>query len=74
MGDLLGFIGEAILALVKLLRGQARFRPVELIMLIQECGVQALPIVTLICFLVGPILAFIGAVQLAMFAAQILFR
>ena len=40
-------------------------------MLIQECGAQALPIVTLICFLVGAILAFIGAVQLAMFGAQI---
>ena len=71
VGDLLGFIGEAILALVKLFRGQARFRPVELMLLIQECGVQALPIVTLICFLVGAILAFIGAVQLAMFGAQI---
>ena len=53
------------------LRGQARFRPVELMELIQECGAQALPIVTLICFLVGAILAFIGAVQLAMFGAQI---
>ena len=71
VGDILGFIGEALLALGKLLRGQARFRPVELMMLIQECGAQALPIVTLICFLVGAILAFIGAVQLAMFGAQI---
>ena len=71
VGDILGFIGEALLALVKLFRGQARFRPVELMELIQECGAQALPIVTLICFLVGAILAFIGAVQLAMFGAQI---
>jgi phospholipid/cholesterol/gamma-HCH transport system permease protein len=71
VGDLLGFIGEAILALVKLLRGQARFRPVELMLLIQACGAQALPIVTLISFLVGAILAFIGAIQLAMFGAQI---
>src|SRR6267142_4805982 len=71
VGDLLGFIGEAMLALIKLFRGQARFRPVELMLLIQECGAQALPIVTLICFLVGAILAFIGAVQLAMFGAQI---
>jgi phospholipid/cholesterol/gamma-HCH transport system permease protein len=71
VGDLLGFIGEAILALMKLLRGQARFRPVELLLLIQECGAQALPIVTLISFLVGAILAFIGAIQLAMFGAQI---
>ena len=70
-GDILGFIGEALLALMKLLRGQARFRPVELLLLIQECGAQALPIVTLICFLVGAILAFIGAVQLGKFGAQL---
>jgi phospholipid/cholesterol/gamma-HCH transport system permease protein len=71
VGDLLGFVGEAVLALGQFLRGRARFRPVELIMLMQECGAQALPIVSLICFLVGAILAFIGAVQLAMFGAQI---
>ena len=71
VGDILGFVGEAVLALVKLLRGQARFRPVELLLLIQECGAQALPIVTLICFLVGAILAFIGAVQLGKFGAQL---
>jgi phospholipid/cholesterol/gamma-HCH transport system permease protein len=71
VGDMLGFVGEAVLALGQFLRGRARFRRVEFIMLLQECGAQALPIVTLICFLVGAILAFIGAVQLAMFGAQI---
>jgi phospholipid/cholesterol/gamma-HCH transport system permease protein len=71
VGDMLGFVGEAVLALGQFLRGRARFRRVEFTMLIQECGAQALPIVTLICFLVGAILAFIGAVQLAMFGAQI---
>jgi phospholipid/cholesterol/gamma-HCH transport system permease protein len=71
VGDMCGFIGEAVLALGAFLRGRARFRRVEFTMLLQECGAQALPIVTLICFLVGAILAFIGAVQLAMFGAQI---
>jgi phospholipid/cholesterol/gamma-HCH transport system permease protein len=71
VGDLLGFVGEAVLALGAFLRGRARFRRVEFLTLLQECGAQALPIVTLICFLVGAILAFIGAVQLAMFGAQI---
>ncbi len=70
-GAMLGFIGEAFLAFLKLLRGQARFRRVDLALLIQECGAQALPIVTLISFLVGAILAFIGAVQLQQFGAQI---
>ena len=67
----LAFIGEACLALVKLLHGRARFRRSDLILLLQECGAQALPIVTLISFLVGIILAFIGAVQLQQFGAQI---
>ena len=40
-------------------------------LLIQQCGAQALPIVTLISFLVGVILAFVGAVQLKQFGAQI---
>jgi len=42
-----------------------------LILTIQQSGVQALPIVSLISVLVGLILAFIGAVQLMMFGAQI---
>jgi phospholipid/cholesterol/gamma-HCH transport system permease protein len=71
VGEMLGFVGEAVLALLQFLRGRARFRPVELLLLIQACGAQALPIVTLISFLVGAILAFIGSVQLAMFGAQI---
>ena len=43
----------------------------DLFLLIQQSGVQALPIVTLISFLVGVILAFVGAVQLKQFGAQI---
>ncbi len=69
--ETLGFIGEALLAFVKLLRGKARFRRSDLILAIQECGAQALPIATLISALVGLILAFVGAVQLKQFGAQI---
>jgi phospholipid/cholesterol/gamma-HCH transport system permease protein len=69
--DMLGFIGEACLAFGKLLQGRVRFRRSDLALLLQECGAQALPIVTLISFLVGTILAFIGSVQLQQFGAQI---
>jgi phospholipid/cholesterol/gamma-HCH transport system permease protein len=69
--DTLAFIGDACLALVKLLHGRARFRGSDLALLLQDCGAQALPIVTLISFLVGIILAFIGSVQLRQFGAQI---
>ncbi len=69
--QMLGFIGEALLAFLKLLRGKARFRRSDSALTIQDCGAQALPIATLISALVGLILAFVGAVQLKQFGAQI---
>ena len=68
---LVAFIGEIALSIAALLRGKARFRWVDLWRYIQDCGPSALPIVTLISLLVGLILAFVGAVQLALFGAQI---
>jgi phospholipid/cholesterol/gamma-HCH transport system permease protein len=70
-GEMLAFLGSMALTLVRLLRMKARFRGIDLLLLIQQSGAQALPIVTLISFLVGVILAFIGAVQLRQFGAQI---
>ncbi len=69
--EVLAFIGEAFLAFGKMLSGRARFRRSDLLLLIQESGVQALPIVSLISLLVGLILAFVGAIQLRLFGAQI---
>jgi len=68
---LLTFLGQVALAFVQFIRGRARFRGVDLALLMQECGAQALPIVSLISFLVGLILAFVGAIQLRPFGAQI---
>lgn len=70
-GEMLAFLGEAIQSFGRLAVGRARFRRRDLVDTIFECGAAALPIVTLISFLVGLILAFVGAVQLAMFGAQI---
>ena len=69
--EMLTFLGEVALTFVKLLRMKARYRASDLLLLIQRCGVDALPIVTLISFLVGVILAFVGAIQLQQFGAQI---
>ncbi len=69
--EMIAFIGEAFLAFLKLFGGHASFRRSDLTLLIQECGAQALPIASLICLLVGLILAFVGAMQLKMFGAQI---
>jgi len=68
---MLTFLGEVILACGRLVIGQARFRWVDLALFVQESGVQALGIVSLISFLIGLILAFMGAVQLRQFGAQI---
>ena len=68
---MLTFIGGVFLAVLALLRGKARLRGSDLAVYIQECGASALPIVTLISFLVGLILAFVGAVQLRQFGGQI---
>ena len=71
LGEMLGFLGDMTLTFVRLFRMKARFRAIDLFLLIQQCGAQALPIVTLISFLVGVILAFVGAIQLKQFGAQI---
>jgi phospholipid/cholesterol/gamma-HCH transport system permease protein len=70
-GEMVEFLGEAVLSLGRLIRGKARFRISDLTDVIADCGPVALPIVTLISFLIGLILAFVGAVQLEQFGAQI---
>jgi phospholipid/cholesterol/gamma-HCH transport system permease protein len=70
-GDLLDFVGETTMAFVKLIRGRAQYRRSDLGLVIETCSGQALPIVTLISFLVGLILAFIGLIQLRFFGAEI---
>ncbi|MHC4592851.1 MAG: MlaE family ABC transporter permease [Planctomycetota bacterium] len=70
-GEVLGFLGESLLAFGRMLRGKAVFRRTDVLLLIQECGPRALPIVTLISALIGMILAFVGAFQLRMFGAEI---
>lgn len=67
----LDFVGELTLSLIALVRGRAIVRMRDFLLLLQACGASALPIVALISFLVGLILAFVGAVQLAPFGADI---
>ena len=69
--DFLNFFGEVSIAVAKFCVGRARFRRVDLAVTIQDCGARAFSIVSLISFLVGVILAFMGAVQLEQFGAAI---
>lgn len=66
------FVGRCTLAVGGLITGRARFRMQDFWLCVQECGVEALPIVTLISFLIGMILAFVGNVQLTNFGANLL--
>ncbi len=65
------FIGELVLCFFRLLRGKASFSREDFMLIIQRAGIEALPIVTLISFLIGLILAFVGGVQLAMYGSEI---
>ena len=67
----IGFLGSCTIAFGRLLTGRARFRRSDFLLFVQEAGAEALPIVSLISFLVGTILAFVGAVQLQQFGAAI---
>jgi phospholipid/cholesterol/gamma-HCH transport system permease protein len=68
---MLGFLGESVLALLKLVRGRAQFRWSDTLLVMEQTGPQALGIVALINFLIGMILAFVGATELAQFGASI---
>ncbi len=70
-GESLDFLGRLSAALFNLLRLRARVRGVDLMEAVQQSGADALPIVSLISYLVGIILAFMGAVQLQPFGAAI---
>ncbi len=70
-GEMIAFVGETALSFARLLSGRARYRKSDLFVFLQQAGAEALPIVTLISFLVGTILAFVGAVQLEQFGAAI---
>lgn len=66
----LDFLGETTLGLGRTVLRRARFRRVDLGLLLQQSGAEALPIIVLVNFLVGIILAFVGVTQLRHFGAE----
>jgi phospholipid/cholesterol/gamma-HCH transport system permease protein len=69
--DLFSFLGECLFSIGRLFTGRARFRHRDFWVTVQECGAEALPIVSLISCLIGMILAFVGAHQLASMGATL---
>lgn len=68
---LLGFIGITLQTLASTCWRPRRWRMTPLIAHIEQTGLDALPIVALLTFLVGAVVAFLGATVLADFGASI---
>ncbi len=69
--ELIAFVGQLGLAMVKAARHPSTIRWRDTLLIAEEVGVNALPIVALLSFLVGVIMAFQAAVALRQFGAEI---
>lgn len=69
--NVLGFFGDMLLAILGLLREPRTANWAEVPHTMERTGANAVPIVVLINFLVGLVMAFQGAVQLKQFGANI---
>jgi phospholipid/cholesterol/gamma-HCH transport system permease protein len=65
------FIGEITWAMVASLKNPGRIRWTETLVVAERAGVDALPIVALISFIVGLVMAFQAAIPMRMFGAEI---
>ena len=70
-GETLEFLGQSVIAVGRFVMGRARYRHSDLLLLLQQAGIEALAIVALVAFLLGLILAFVSAIQLQQFGAAI---
>lgn len=68
---LLSFLGQIIVTLVQVLCHPKRLRFNSIVRHMDETGIDALPIVSLIAFLTSVVLAYQGATQLKQFGAEI---
>lgn len=68
---LLGFIGQVTTALPAVLVRPRRWRPVSVVHHMEQTGLDALPIIALLSFMVGAVITFLGAVVLREFGASV---
>jgi phospholipid/cholesterol/gamma-HCH transport system permease protein len=69
--ELLGFVGLTLVTLAKVLSGRRRLRLTSTVFHMEQTGLDAVPIVALLTFLVGAVVAFLGATVLRDFGASI---
>ncbi|MEQ1616927.1 MAG: MlaE family lipid ABC transporter permease subunit [Terricaulis sp.] len=65
------FLGEALATLVRLLIRPRRLRWVSIVHVMEQAGLNALPIVTLLSFFIGLVVAYLGARVLGDFGASV---
>lgn len=69
---LISFLGSVVLCMLHVIRHPRSLRFNDTVTQMQKTGVDALPIVGLISFLLGLIMAFVSSLQLAQYGASIL--
>ncbi|WP_299844635.1 ABC transporter permease [uncultured Jannaschia sp.] len=69
--EMTGFLGQVVAALAGLVVRPGRLRLTSLVHHMQEVGWNAIPIVALMAFLIGVVLAFQGSSQLRQFGAEV---
>ena len=69
--ELVGFLGLVAVTILRTLRKPSRLRLISLVTHMERTGVTAMPIVGMICFLIGVVLVYQGADQLHQFGAEI---
>ncbi len=69
--QLIGFLGLLLSSLPPILVNPRRWRVTSLVVQIQQTGVDAVPIIALLTFLVGAVVAFLGATILRDFGATL---
>lgn len=67
----LGFFGEAVIAIVLAVKNPRRIRWSAFLSSIEHAGVRAIPIIALLSFLLGVVIAYQGGMQLRNYGANI---
>lgn len=71
LGELAEYLGRTLAALLRGLRHPSQFPATSLVHHCQETGLRAVPIVAVMSFLIGVVLAFQGSDQLRQFGAEV---
>ncbi len=68
---LVAFLGEVLVKILRLVKEPRRFRLTATVHHMEQVGLDAAPLVALLSFMVGAVIAFLGAMVLRDFGAQI---